>query len=971
MSWISILAFLIWKCATLSDSYFIIEAPELNVKEFKKEFRVYWNVPTFQCASKKIPFDKLYEKFGIIQNNGDRFNGEKITILYELGDFPSIFKNKTSGEYEFINNGVPQEGNLQEHLVAFKEQLLEKIPDPFFDGVGVIDFEMWRPVFDQNFGNLDVYRKRSIEIEKERHSWWLNMWIKKEAAIRFETAARKFMESTLVLAKQMRPNALWGYYGYPHCFNMRDMDMKEDCVKSIPGANDNIYWLWAESTALFPSIYSSKKLTNSQLPFHIKGRIKESARVRLEDTPILPYFWFRYRDAEFFSQEDLSIALNTLYQSKASGVIIWGSSNDVNTVDKCKKLYNYVETILGPNIAKYTQRSKKSSNAVNNENNLFKFKSQGNRKILESEEILLKESSTNYDFTFTDETTQSAYYEEIDFTEYLKVNYDFTFEQSLTTLRDKEDFTPETSTEIATNMVSQNFITTEEDSYNDDNVPNAIEITDDYLIIIENSTTNDTFKQDTTNTNIDDDYLIIVRDNYEDRLTKYNNSLEQPLTTKSPSNMIVKSSLENVTEAYQDAEYDYYDENTIEMPATKDKLSDQDESSDYIIVVDNNYTEKDTFEAIESKRVTDTENDYLIIVNDFNNLRTSNKSNTDYVAIDNTKSNSTIQFIPYTDERSTTEESLDDFEDDDEFIPNKSYRNEVFNSGQDESNYLIVIDYNFTDVNTFTPSYYTDSTDIKDDYLIIPKHGNKRHNFTINSDNSNANYVPNKMKISTTQFLESNDVTLSTENENFSSEIFSPRIELNTPEITTPSDFLDESTLTEATSEGLITLEIMNNLTANVLLNEMLVTDRSVDSISNLHFIKTTNDADEFSASHISMEAMENEQYIDKASNKNDAVEETKSTYISEYKEFKNSQSTESGYSSKLITSSEKYSIPTEGTFSQNDFTDLDLGTDLTRYSEINEEITQRKEEINTETYNIHTKDTENVDHIISYIYKK
>ncbi|CAG9568574.1 unnamed protein product [Danaus chrysippus] len=978
MSWLLILATLMWKCATLSDSYFIIEAPELNVKEFKKDFRVYWNVPTFQCASKRISFENLYEKFGIIQNKGDRFNGDKITILYELGYFPSIFKNKTSGEYGFINKGLPQEGDLQEHLVAFKEQLLEKIPDPSFDGIGVIDFEMWRPVFDQNFGTLDVYRKISIEIEKERHSWWLNMWIKKEAAFRFETAARQFMESTLVLAKQMRPNALWGYYGYPHCFNMRDMDMKEDCVKSIPGANDNIYWLWAESTALFPSIYSSKKLTNSQLPFHIKGRIKESARVRLEDTPILPYFWFRYRDGDFMKQEDLSVALSTLYQSKASGLIIWGSSNDVNTVDKCKKLYNYVETVLGPNIAKYTQRSKKNSNAVNNENkNLFKLKSQGNRKILESDD-----SSTNYDVTFTDEPTQSSYYTEIDFTEYSKVNYDFTQEQSLTTLRNEEVSTPEISSESSTNMVSTNYISTEEDSYSDDNFPNENEDIDDYLIIIDNSTTTDTSKQYTTNPNIDDDYLIIVRNNYVEGLTKYSNLLEQRLTTKSPINETVKSLPESVTEAYEDTEYDYYNENTIETPETNDKLSDQDnKSSDYLIVVDNNYNEKDTFQPIESKRVTNTEEDYLIIVNNLNNILTSNKNSTNYDANNKTKSDSISQFIPNIKEHSTTEESLDDYEDEEEFKPNEFYgRNEVFNSDSEESNYLIVIDYNFTDVNTLTPPDNTGSTDIEDDYLIIPKYEKQKQDFSINNDKSNVNYVPDTMNFSTSQFVESNDVTLSTENDTFSSEIFSPRIELNTPVTATSMDYtigtnftivLDDSIGTEATSVGFNTSEIMDNLTANVWLNKTPATESSVYSESSSHFIETTNNPDDFSISHINMDTMENVQYLGNASDNNDAGEVTKATYVIEYKELKNSPSTESGYNGKLITSSEKDSIPTEGRLSQNDFTDVNLVTDLTRNSEINEETTEQKEEIHTEIYNVSTEETENVDQIIKYIYNK
>lgn len=54
-------------------------------------------------------------------------------------------------------------------------------------------------------------------------------------------------------------------------------------------------------------------------------------------------------------QVDLKSVLHTLYVSGATGFIIWGSSNDVNTKEKCIKLLNYLDNTLGPNIAKYTK----------------------------------------------------------------------------------------------------------------------------------------------------------------------------------------------------------------------------------------------------------------------------------------------------------------------------------------------------------------------------------------------------------------------------------------------------------------------------------------------------------------------------------------------------------------------------------------------------------------------------------------
>ncbi|XP_072946309.1 uncharacterized protein [Epargyreus clarus] len=340
------------KCDDTSN-YYVIEMPEDPPREFKRPFRVYWNVPTMQCKSKKIPFN--LEEFGIIQNKDDSFRGDSITILYDPGLFPALLKNESSGELKFRNGGVPQEGDINLHLDDFRVSMEQSIPDKDFNGVGIIDFESWRPIFRQNFGVLVPYKDVSYEIEKKLHWWWPKEWIQAEAKQRYETAARAFMQTTLSIAKQMRPKALWGYYGFPYCFNMASNNLVENCSDNVKKENNNSYWLWAESTALFPSVYTSRDLSSNQLAALIRGRVREALRVRRKASPVLPYFWFRYREGGYLSQADLSSALKALYNSNASGFIIWGSSNDVNTVDKCMKLHTYVQNVLGPAIAKYTK----------------------------------------------------------------------------------------------------------------------------------------------------------------------------------------------------------------------------------------------------------------------------------------------------------------------------------------------------------------------------------------------------------------------------------------------------------------------------------------------------------------------------------------------------------------------------------------------------------------------------------------
>ncbi|XP_048006101.1 uncharacterized protein LOC125241592 [Leguminivora glycinivorella] len=426
-----LLVFIIFAgCAVRCDesgNYYVIERPsDAPVREVRP-FHVYWNVPTFQCKSKKVAFDDLFEKYGIIQNQNDAFQGEQITILYDPGLFPAILKEESSGKLRTRNGGVPQEGDLDEHLTAFRFVLDHAIPDPDFSGIGVIDFESWRPIFRQNsWGVLVPYRNLSLQIERQRHPWWTKSMIEKEAKRRFERSGREFMQATVALARLLRPQAKWGYYGFPYCFNMAGSKLVETCPSIVQQENDQTSWLWTESTALYPSVYSSRNLSSAQLAGLIRGRVTESTRVS-RGLPILPYFWYKYRDAGFMSEVDVKTAIKAMYKSHTSGFIVWGSSNDVNSATKCEKLKTYVDYILGPEIAKYTKQTYKidGSNNVNNDtipnnvtthNPLFFLtsdsKDDANQKV-DSENEEMHENSDKNQYNLEDDivssTNDSAY----------------------------------------------------------------------------------------------------------------------------------------------------------------------------------------------------------------------------------------------------------------------------------------------------------------------------------------------------------------------------------------------------------------------------------------------------------------------------------------------------------------------------------------------------------------------------------
>lgn len=77
-----------------------------------------------------------------------------------------------------------------------------------------------------------------MEIEAELHPMWTLAELKQEAERRFELEGRKYVEDTLRHARKLRPNAIWGYYAYPYCYNMQSPDYLPICSDSVVADND-------------------------------------------------------------------------------------------------------------------------------------------------------------------------------------------------------------------------------------------------------------------------------------------------------------------------------------------------------------------------------------------------------------------------------------------------------------------------------------------------------------------------------------------------------------------------------------------------------------------------------------------------------------------------------------------------------------------------------------------------------------
>jgi hypothetical protein len=109
----------------------------------------------------------------------------------------------------------------------------------------------------------------------------------------------------------------------------------------------------------------------------VKARIKEAKRVSKNSKKVYVYIRYVYPDTKkllsevrnkisfiFFSlmtcftsfQSDLIMVFQNAKNQGASGVIFWGSSNDLKTKKDCERMQTYLDTTMGPVAQSYSSK---------------------------------------------------------------------------------------------------------------------------------------------------------------------------------------------------------------------------------------------------------------------------------------------------------------------------------------------------------------------------------------------------------------------------------------------------------------------------------------------------------------------------------------------------------------------------------------------------------------------------------------
>lgn len=239
-----------------------------------------WNAPTQECAPRHQVTLSLGQ-FDIVASPNEGFVRQNLTIFYKerLGLYPYYERGGTAR-----NGGLPQLASLTQHLEKMPEGLQKYIREPEAKGLSVIDWEEWRPLWIRNWELKDIYRAKSREMVARKNPSWTAELVGKVAQQEFELSARKFMLETLKLARNLRPNQLWGFYLFPDCYNH---DYKNGqkiytgrCPEVEVSRNDQLNWLWTECTAFFPSVYMDSCLrSTAHGRLFVRNRVKEAMRL--------------------------------------------------------------------------------------------------------------------------------------------------------------------------------------------------------------------------------------------------------------------------------------------------------------------------------------------------------------------------------------------------------------------------------------------------------------------------------------------------------------------------------------------------------------------------------------------------------------------------------------------------------------------------------------------------------------------
>ena len=248
---------------------------------------------------------------------------------------------------------------MQAHLEKLVLDLEKQIPDPNFSGIAILDYEAFRAVWDRVWNHPSDAPPDAID-EDFRDDWTDHIrathprfdsmsQAEQEQLLRetWEAAVKDLFLNSINKAREVRPNAQWGFYGYPYRFFTHQREAPVDVISYGDGThhgsdlNDRLQWMWDAVDIIAPSVYPLRLIEDplttecDQIAsaeddlLYIENMIREAQRVG-NGKPVMPfvaYKYYRRQGCNYFQDLNDANLWNQIMgpaRLGADGVFLWG-----------------------------------------------------------------------------------------------------------------------------------------------------------------------------------------------------------------------------------------------------------------------------------------------------------------------------------------------------------------------------------------------------------------------------------------------------------------------------------------------------------------------------------------------------------------------------------------------------------------------------------------------------------------------
>ncbi len=248
---------------------------------------------------------------------------------------------------------------MQAHLDKLVLDLEKQIPDPNFSGIAILDYEAFRAVWDRVWNHPsdegpdavdEDFRDDWTDHIRATYSGFDSMSETEQGQLLRETweaAVKDLFLNSINKAREVRPHARWGFYGYPYRFFTHRREAPDGVISYGDGThhgsdlNDRLQWMWDAVDIIAPSVYPSRIVedplaTDCDLTasveddlLYIENLIRESQRVG-NGKPVMPFVSYKYyyrKGCNYFQDlNDANLWSQIMGPARlgADGVFLWG-----------------------------------------------------------------------------------------------------------------------------------------------------------------------------------------------------------------------------------------------------------------------------------------------------------------------------------------------------------------------------------------------------------------------------------------------------------------------------------------------------------------------------------------------------------------------------------------------------------------------------------------------------------------------